>query len=66
MSLVLTRLDYGNATLTGIPANQLRRLQAVLDASARTITGLPPSAHITMSLAGLHWLRAAERIKFKL
>jgi len=27
---------------------------------------LPRSAHITTSLAGLHWLRAAERIKFKL
>jgi len=66
VSLVLTRLDYGNATLVGIPANLLRRLQAVLNASARTITGLPRSAHITTSLAGLHWLRAAERIKFKL
>ena len=66
MSLVLTRLDYGNATLAGIPANLMRRLQAVLNASARTITGLPRSAHITTSLAGLHWLRAAERIKFKL
>ena len=66
MSLVLTRLDYGNATLAGIPANLLRRLQAVLNASARTITGIPRSAHITTSLAELHWLREAERIKFKL
>jgi len=49
VSLVLTRLDYGNATLVGIPANLLRRLQAVL-----TITGLPRSTHITTSLAGLH------------
>jgi hypothetical protein len=32
----------------------------------RTITGIPCSAHITMLLAELHWLRAAERIKFKL
>jgi len=66
VSLVLTRLEYGNATLAGIPANMLRRLQAVLNASARTITGLPRWAHITTSLTGLHWLRAAERIKFKL
>ena len=64
MSLILTRLDYGNATLAGIPANLLRRLQAVLNASA--ITGLPRSAHIITSLARLHWLRAAERIKFNL
>jgi hypothetical protein len=66
VSLVLSKLDYGNASLAGIPANLLRRLQSVLNAAARTITGLPRSAHISTTLAGLHWLRAAERIKFKL
>jgi len=44
----------------------LHRLQAVLNASARTITGLPHSAHNTTSLTGLHRLRAAERINFRL
>jgi len=34
------------------------------ECSARTITDLPCSAHITMSLAGLHWLY--KYIKFKL
>jgi len=29
VSLVLSRFDYGNATLAGIPANQQRRLQSV-------------------------------------
>ena len=62
----VTRLDYGNATLASIPANLLRRLQAVLNASARTIICLSRSAHITMSLGGLHCLHAAERIKFQL
>jgi len=47
-------------------ASVMRRLRAVLNASARIITGLPRSAHITTSLAGMHWLRTAERIKFKL
>ena len=66
VSLVLSKLDYGNASLAGIPAVLLRRLQSVLNAAARTITGLPHSAHISSTLAELHWLRAAERIKFKL
>ena len=66
VSLVLSKLDYGNASLAGIPANLLRHLQSVLNAAARTITGLPCSAHISTTLAGLHWLRSAERIKFKL
>ena len=65
MSLVLTRLDYSNAMLAGIPANLFRRLQVALNASARTITGLPRSAHVTILLTRLHWFRAAERIKFK-
>ena len=66
VSLVLSKLDYGNASLAGVPANLLRRLQSVLNAAARTITCLPRSAHISSTLAELHWLRAAERINFKL
>ena len=34
VSLVLSRLDYGNATLVGIPQNLLRRLQSVMNAAA--------------------------------
>jgi len=63
---VLTRLDYGNATLAGLPAYLLNRLQSVLNASARSVAGLSRSAHITDALANFHWLRAAWRIKFKL
>jgi len=61
---ILVWLDIdGNVTLAGIPSNLLRRLQAVLNPSARTITGRPHSVHIAMSLAGKH---TAERIRFKL
>jgi len=66
VALVLTRLDYGNAALSGLPAYLLNRLQSVLNVSARLIAGLRRSAHITDALASFHWLRAAERIKFKL
>ena len=37
VSLVMPRLDYGNATLDGLPSSQLRRLQSVLNAAARVI-----------------------------
>jgi len=66
VALVLTRLDYGNATLSGFPAYPLNHLQSALSASARSIAGLHRLAHVTDDLAGFHWLRAAERIKFKL
>jgi len=65
-SLVLSILDYDNVSLTGIPGYLLRHLQSVLNAAARIISGLPRSAHISTLLANLHWLRSAERIKFKL
>jgi len=35
--LVLTKLDYGSATLAGLPAVQFDRLQSVLNAAARLI-----------------------------
>jgi len=37
VSLVLTRLDYCNAILAGLPAYQLDRLQSVINAAARVI-----------------------------
>jgi len=66
VALVLPRLDYGNATLAGLLACLLNRLQSVLNAGARSIVGLQRSEHITDALASFHWLRAPEHIKFKL
>jgi len=60
VTLVLLKLDYGNATLVGLPANLLNWLQSMLNAAARSITGLH------CSVASFHWLHAPERIKFKL
>jgi hypothetical protein len=65
-SLVLTRLDYGNATLAGISVKLINRLQSVLNAAARTIVGVHRQDHINQILADLHWLGTAERIDFKL
>ncbi len=60
VALVLTRLDYGNASLAGCPAYQLRRLQAVLNAAARLVFQASHIDHVTPLLRRLHWLRAAE------
>jgi hypothetical protein len=43
-------------TLTGIPQHLIRRLQSVMNAAAR----------LTPLLCQLHWLKAQERINFKL
>jgi len=54
VALVLSRLDYGNAVLVGLPAYLYNRLQSVLNAAARSIAGLRRSDHITDTLASFH------------
>ena len=56
VALVLSRLDYGNATLAGLPTSLLNRLQSVINAAARSIVGLRRSEHIIDALASFHWL----------
>jgi len=65
-ALVLSRVDYGNATLAGLPARQLCRLQSVFHAAARIVFSAQKFDHVTPLLQELHWLRVPERITFKL
>jgi hypothetical protein len=69
VTLVLKRLDYGNAAQADTPSYLHRRLLSVLDAAARALIGRWPihhSDHCTdITLASFNWLRAAERIQFK-
>jgi len=65
-SLVLSRLDYGNATLAGIPLYQLKRLQSVMNYAVRLVYPSSRYDPITPLLHKLHWLKAAERIDYKL
>ena len=64
-ALVLSRLDYGNGTLIGLPIHLIRRFQSVQNAAARLIFRLRRSDHIKDALIGLHWLRVPKRIVFK-
>jgi len=60
--MVLTRLDYGSATLSGLPNVLLDRLQSVLHAAARLIYSARKYDHVTQLLCDFHWLRVPERI----
>ena len=66
VSLVLSRLDYGNATLAGITDRLMDRLRSVLNASARLIYASRRTEHVTPLLRELHWLRYPDRIDYKL
>jgi len=65
-ALVLSRPDYCNAVLAGLPASTLAPFQRVLDAAARTVMDLKPRDRVTPALRELHWLPVAERIQYKL
>ena len=65
-SLVLSRLDYGNATLAGITDRLTDRLRSVLNAAARLIYASRRTEHVTPLLHDLHWLRYPEWIDYKL
>jgi len=58
VALVLSRLDYDNAVLVGLPSNLYSRLQSVLNAAARSIVSLRRSDHITDTHTSFHYLRA--------
>jgi hypothetical protein len=66
VALVLTRLDYCNALLAGLPAVQLNRLQSVINAAARLVCSARWNDHVTPLLRHLHWLKIPERIEYKL
>ena len=54
VSLVLSRLDYGNATLAVITDRLMDRLRSVLNASARLIYASRRTDHVTPLLRDLH------------
>jgi len=63
----ITRLDYCNSLLAGCTKQTLDKLRRVLNCSARVIFGGDSRHHVTPLLRDhLHWLRARERISFKL
>ena len=66
VSLVLPRMDYGSATLAGLPRQLLDRLQSVMNAAARLVFSARKYEHINPLLRDLHWLRTPQRIEYRL
>ena len=64
--LFLSRFDYCNALLAGLPASSTAPLQRCQNAAARLVLNLKSSDHITPALIELHWLPIKYRIIYKL
>jgi len=65
-AFITSRVDYCNALLHGVAGGVIRRLQSVLHAAARLITGIRRYERITPTPRDtLHWLPITELITFK-
>ena len=64
--VVLSRIDYCNCIFAGLPDFNLDRLQLVMNAAVRVISGHRKYDHISDVLQDLHWLRVPQCIEFKL
>ena len=65
-ALVVSRLDYANSLLVGVPDKSLRKLQVVQNDAARLVSRTSRREHITPVLHQMHWLPVRQRITHKL
>ena len=55
-ALVISRIDYNDSPLYGLPSCNLQKLQKIQNAAARTLTGKCRKCHITPLLKQINWL----------
>ena len=66
VALILSRIDYCNTLLAGLPEKQLRRVQSLINTTARLITGTRKFDHITPVLKKLHCVKVRDRVVYKI
>ena len=65
-AFVTSRLDMGNALLSGITQAQLSRLQRFQNCAARLVTRTNRAEHIAPVLEQFHWLPVKQGVIFKI
>ena len=64
-SFIASRVDYCNSLFHGATKVLFDKLQSVMNAAARLITGQRKFDHISDTLRDLHWLRVPQRVAYK-
>jgi len=60
LALIMSRQDYCNSMLAGLPTSTLQPLERVQNAAARLVFGLSRFEHVTPTLIHLHWLPVSQ------
>ena len=65
-AFILSRLDYCNSLLAGLPDHKLAKLQRMQNSAARLVLRKPQRESATPLLKILHWLPVKARIEYEL
>ena len=65
-AVIMSRIDYCNSLLVGVPSTQLSKLQRLQNAAARLVSNVAKYDHITPTLVNLHWLPVMYRVNVKI
>ena len=65
-SLILSRIDYFNSVLHGVPSIAIQKLQRVQNNAALIILQRPRRSDVNSLLQTLDWLPVEQRINYKL
>ena len=65
-AFVLSRLDYCNSVLAGLPDATLALMQRVMNAAVRLVACLHMRDHVTSAMRSLHWLPIKFRVRYKI
>ena len=65
VAFILSRLDYCNSLLAGLPDHKLAKLQHIQNNAARLILHKPQHESATPLLKILHWLPVKAQIEYK-
>ena len=66
VAFILSRLDYCNALMAGLPDCKISKLQHIQNCAARLVLRKSKHDHATPLLRELHWLPIRARIDYKI